>query len=449
MKQKEALEILKLGQNVFLTGPPGSGKTFLLNQYIDYLKSNGKKVAVTASTGIAATHIGGVTIHSFSGMGVKESLTDGDIRKLKKRSYLRKKFQKTNVLVIDEISMLHCFQFDLIDRICQAFKGVSEPFGGMQVICSGDLFQLPPVQKKETPSSFVVKSKAWESMDIKICYLEEQYRQEDGDLPLLLSYIRNNEKEKAKTLLINNDWEKCDFSITPTRLYTHNMDVDIINNNELKKIDEKGFAYHMHSKGNKYIDSFLRKNCLAPEKLILKKGAKVMFVKNNFEKGYINGTLGVVIDFNRDNFPIVKTFSGRRITAEPVKWIIEEDGEVKAEINQVPLRLAWAITIHKSQGMNLDAAEIDLSKSFTEGMGYVALSRLRKISGLKVLGVNEMAVSVNQEILELDKVFKKMSDEVVAILSKISLKEKEEKQRNFLSSLCEEVKSKKQGKRKV
>jgi ATP-dependent DNA helicase PIF1 len=448
MTQEQALDILKLGYNVFLTGAPGTGKTFLLNKYIDYLRNNGKSVAVTASTGIAATHMGGITIHSWSGIGIKEMLSDGDIKKLRKRSYLKKRFQKTNVLIIDEISMLHAFQFDLVDRICRAFKNSPKPFGGMQVVCSGDLFQLPPVQKRGEAASFVIRSQVWKNMDIKICYLEKQYRQEGEHLLSLLNHIRNNAAEEAKAILLDVGSKRNTFSIAPTRLYTHNIDVDTINDVELRKIEEEEFVYYMHSRGSKNIASSLRKNCLAPEKLVLKKRAKVMFVKNNFDKGYVNGTLGMIVGFDENGLPIVKVLSGSRITAEPARWTFEEDGEVKAEVSQIPLRLAWAITVHKSQGMNLDAAEIDLSKSFVEGMGYVALSRLRKFSGLKLLGINEIALLINQEILELDKIFEQMSGEIVKNLEEFSFTAKKKEQKKFLSSLSgeEEVKRKKKKK---
>jgi ATP-dependent exoDNAse (exonuclease V) alpha subunit len=437
MTQKQALDILKLGYNVFLTGAPGTGKTFLLNKYIAYLKANNKNVAITASTGIAATHMGGVTIHSWSGLGIKDKLNHRDIEKLQKKSYLKKRFKKTNVLIIDEISMLHAFQFDLIDQICRSFKDDSKPFGGMQVVCSGDLFQLPPVQRGGGSASFVVASQTWKNMDMKICYLEEQYRQEGEHLLSLLNHIRNNAVKEAKTMLLDFGNKKKTFSIAPTRLYTHNMDVDAINSAELRKIDRKKIFYYMRSKGNKNIASSLRKNCLAPEKLVLKKGAKVMFVKNNFDEGYVNGTLGKVVDFNGRGFPVVETFSRHRVTVKFTKWRLEEDGHIKAEISQIPLRLAWAITIHKSQGMNLDAAEIDLSKSFVKGMGYVALSRLRRFSGLKLLGINEIALLINQEILELDKIFKQMSKKVVEKLEKFSSVEKQKEQKKFLRSFSE------------
>lgn len=435
MTQAEALDILKMGYNVFLTGPPGSGKTFLLNKYIDYLRKHRRKVAVTASTGIAATHMQGMTLHSWSGLGIKEKLSEGDIRKLLKKSYLRKRFRDTGVLIIDEISMLHAFQFDLINQICQAFKDNLLPFGGMQVVCSGDLFQLPPVQR-EGEAEFVIQSNTWQNMDIKICYLEEQYRQrQNGELLTLLNYIRNNEVDEACNLLLGREQGGELFSISPTKLYTHNIDVDVINNFELAKIDGKEFVYHMESRGNENIVTVLKQNCLAPEKLVLKKGAKVMFIKNNFDRGYVNGTLGEVIDFDENGLPVIETFAGKQIVATPSNWTVEEDDVVKAEISQIPLRLAWAITVHKSQGMNLDAAEIDLSKCFLEGMGYVALSRLRSLTGLKLMGINDLAFLVNKEVLELDRILKRVSQEVAEDFRKMSFWEKKRKQRQFLHFL--------------
>ena len=434
MTQQDALDILKLGHNIYLTGQPGSGKTFLLNKYISYLKENSRGVAVTASTGIAATHMDGVTIHSWSGMGIKDKLTEQDIRKLLKRSYLRKRFKNTNVLIIDEVSMLHSFQFDMINRICQAFKASARSFGGMQIVCSGDFFQLPPVQKQGKPK-FINESDIWQNLDIKICYLDEQHRQKDDGLTALLNCIRENAIEKSRELLLNKKYDGDSLAISPIKLYTHNMDVDAINDFHLNEIEGKKFVYHMETRGQENIAEVLKKTCLAPEKLELKKGAKVMFIKNNFDRGYVNGTLGKIIGFSDEKLPIVKTFRGENITVTPESWRIEEEDETKAEISQIPLRLAWAITVHKSQGMNLDAAEIDLSKCFLEGMGYVALSRLSALDGLKLIGINDEALLVNQEIIELDKILKQMSQEAAEYLKKIDIQEKRKSQKQFLCSL--------------
>jgi ATP-dependent exoDNAse (exonuclease V) alpha subunit len=431
MTQEEAFKILKMGNNVYLTGPAGSGKTFLLNKFINYLKKNNKGVGVTASTGIAATHIGGITIHSWSGLGIKSDLSKEDMKKLLKRRYIKKRFENTGVLIIDEISMFNSFQFDLLNKICQTFKNNLKPFGGMQIVCSGDFFQLPPIARDNKKAGFITESEVWNDMDIKVCYLEEQYRQKKQEkLYAILNNIRSNKCEEAKRLLNGFSYKKGEME--PVKLYTHNVDVDVINNLELSKIKEKEFIYGMESRGNEKIVGILKNGCLAPETLKLKVGANVMFVKNNFEEGYINGTIGRVVSFNDQNLPIVETLSGRMIKAETATWVIEEENYLKAEIKQLPLRLAWAITVHKSQGMNLDTAEINLSKCFVEGMGYVALSRLRSLEGLNLLGANEMAFRVNEKVLELDEKLKEYSKIVEEDLKEMSFGEIEKKEEEFL-----------------
>jgi len=448
MTQEQVLEILKLGHNVYLTGPPGSGKTFLLNKYISYLKKKNAKVAVTASTGIAATHLDGITIHSWSGLGIKEKLTEEDINKLLKRHYLKKRFQTTNVLIIDEVSMLHPFQFDFINRICQAFKGNLMPFGGIQVVCSGDFFQLPPVEKGNIETEFVTASHSWQNMALRICYLQEQHRHSDPELSTILNDIRNNSFNERSRQLLSRGYKDTLLTIhTPTKLYTHNIDVDAINNLKLDEISGKKFIYQMHSDGNLKLVEILKKSCLAPEKLSLKKGALVMFVKNNFDKGYINGTMGKVISFDDDSRPIVKTFVNKNIVVTPTNWIIREDDVIKASISQIPLRLAWAITVHKSQGMTLDAAEIDLSKSFVKGMGYVALSRMRSLAGIKLMGINDLALKVDERILDLDKELMEASQRLAADLERLSPREKSKKQREFLKIVAPKDKQGKRGKK--
>ncbi len=397
-----ALDILKAGKNVYLTGAAGSGKTYVINEYITYLKHREVPIGVTASTGIAATHIGGVTIHSWSGIGIQDTLSDREIEALTEKEYLYKRIEKAKVLIIDEVSMLSPSLFDTVERVCRAIKRNNEPFGGMQIILSGDFFQLPPIGQRGANVEFVTASDAWRSMDVRVCYLNEQFRHNDNALEIILKEIRSGEissntREKLSRMC-NDTTEKS----APTRLYTHNIDVDEENNKELKKLPGKEYIFEMNSKGRKALADSLKKSILAPETLRLKKDAVVMFVKNNFEEGYVNGTLGVVEDFN-NGAPIVKTFSGKTIYVEPAEWVIEEDGKILAQVEQLPIRLAWAITVHKSQGMSLDAAEIDLSKSFVPGQGYVALSRLRALAGLSLIGINEMAFAVHPAALEINK----------------------------------------------
>lgn len=410
MTQVQALTLLHNGYNVFLTGPAGSGKTYVLNQYISQARQLGKKIGITASTGIAATHLGGITIHSWSGMGVKNELSDDDIAKMMVRAYLRKHIQQADILIIDEVSMLHAWQLDIVERICRIFRHSQKPFGGLQVIVCGDLFQLPPVSKDGQPSFFMTAAQSWQSANFKICYLEEQHRQTDSQLEAILNAIRHNEVDEDTYMPLQQRIGATIQNLkTPTRLHSHNLDVDAVNNHHLSLIDQQSKEFSMTMIGQPQLIQSLVNSCLAPQRLYLKIGAQVMFVKNNFEQGYVNGTLGTVVDWDNHGLPVVQLLNNDLVYPETASWKIEEDGYTLAEISQLPLRLAWAITIHKSQGMSLDAAEVDLGKSFVPGMGYVALSRVRTLDGLTIQSINNVALQINPQVLELDQDLLKQS----------------------------------------
>ena len=462
MTQKDALTLLKTGRNVFITGAAGSGKTFLMNQYIKYLKEHRVSVAITASTGIAATHMGGMTIHSWSGMGIKSDMNELDLEGLADKDQLVSRLKAAKVLIIDEVSMLHYYQLDMVDAICRRLrrgipiaagkgkmpdKAENLPFGGLQVILCGDFFQLPPIVRTNNWSSgrandgddlrgdysndgldsyFIYRSKAWKDGKFTVCYLEENFRHKDDVSISVLNDIRSGEiSEKSYGYLSarQNVLSPKDALIQPTRLFTHNIDVDQVNITELDRIEETEHKYEMSSRGKKHALESLKKSCLAPEILRLKKGARVMCVKNNFEAGYVNGTLGVIVSCGYGLDPVIHTAptpdfpEGRRITIEQATWTIDDDGFMLAEVKQYPLRLAWAITVHKSQGMSLDAVEVDLSRSFEPGMGYVALSRVRSFDGLKILGINEMALRVHPEVLEYDRHLRDLSSKAEAVLA--------------------------------
>jgi hypothetical protein len=485
MKQSEALDILKLGHNTFLTGSAGTGKTYSLNQFIEYLKMHEIKYAVTASTGIAATHIGGTTIHSWSGMGIKENLKKSDLEILQQNEHLYKRWNNTKVLIIDEISMLHRNFLDGLDQIGKTLRRNNLPFGGIQVIFCGDFFQLPPVVKNKPSSQpfskgegrtgsevdlesqyvsempetlsigegasnserervYAFYSNAWKEAKPVICYLTENYRQEDNTLLNILNAIRENNEELYESLESLNETKENTLQ-NPVKLWTHNVDVDKINLEFYNKIeDEIEINFEMKMLGKERYLQNLKQSILAPEILKLKVGTKVMFVKNDKEGKYQNGTLGVVTKIQKGQYPEVELKNGKTIVVSEESWQINsDDGKLLAEIMQIPLRYAWAITIHKSQGMTLDEAEIDLTKGFGYGMGYVALSRVKSLSGLKLHGLNNQALQVSHEVLNFDKSLRERSEmatEKIKKYSKKELKEMQQKTRVKMGGRKEELK---------
>lgn len=477
MRQSSALDILKTGQNVFLTGSAGSGKTYTLNQYIDYLRARRVPVAVTASTGIAATHMNGTTIHSWSGIGIKDELSDRDLTNLSRKQFLADRLKDTAVLVIDEISMLHAKQLNLVSQVLKHIRKNNKAFGGIQVVVAGDFFQLPPIGSKgeSNREKFAFMSEAWLDAKFHICYLSEQHRQVSDaangglDLDDILNQIRRQEVTFEAIAALENTHDQS-VDIKRTRLYTHNLNVNKINDKELAALDGEMMRFEATTTGDSKLVETLKKTVRTQDELILKVGAKVMFIKNNAELGVSNGTMGELIGFaavkvddSKDSsealiennidadredtdettdkqttkgkksaakkeadkpkakkaatqkMPVVRLNSGREVIAEPEEWIIEDEtGDVLASYLQVPLCLAWAITIHKSQGMTLDAAEIDLSRTFELGQGYVALSRLKSLAGLQLLGMNDMSLQLDPLARGADKRFLVLSAEADA-----------------------------------
>ncbi len=456
MTQETALHIMQTGKNVFLTGAPGAGKTYVLNQYLDYLKSYGIYAAVTAPTGIAASHINGMTLHSFFGIGIREELSPYEIEALTEKKYLWDRMKNLKVLVIDEVSMLSPKLFKTIDAILKTFKFSTEPFGGVQVVLVGDFFQLPPIQKEAQEKRFIFQTDIWKELNLHICYLTTSYRHEDETLLEILNEIRNGEVSEDSMNHFRSRYKKHpEGNAAITRLYTHNMDVDTINARELAKIDEPLKVYEAQTKGaKKWVERIFASSLVLP-RLELKLGALVFFIKNNYEKdkNFINGTLGTIVDFDVFNTPIVETRDGRRIKADRMEWTYEDhDGKPKAVVKQIPLRLAWAITVHKSQGMTLDAAEVDLSKAFEPGQGYVALSRIKSLSGLKLMGLNDTALRIDPQVLNADASMREHSEQLytqVDTLDEAIKKREQEAFMQFLGGSIEKGETKKKEAKKA
>jgi ATP-dependent DNA helicase PIF1 len=448
MTQATALLILQTGANVFLTGEPGSGKSHTVNTYVAYLREQGIEASVTASTGIAATHVDGMTIHSWCGIGIKESLTDWDLDMIAQKEKVVRRVRNAHVLIIDEISMLSRETLAMVELVCRTLRGNERPFGGLQVIFVGDFFQLPPVVKKkyapETAeivydqpddrriSQFAYDASAWQRANPIVCYLHEQHRQEDATYLELLSMMRRGDVSAQAHATLRARKVVPKSGNVHTTLFPHNANVDTINSQELAKLPGFGRSYLMTSRGAPPLIESLKRNCLSPETLVLKKGARVIFTKNDIEGEYVNGTLGEVIDFDLGGQPIVKTRNGRRLAVEPVEWAVMDGNKKLAEISQLPLRLAWAITVHKSQGMSLDSAHIDLSQAFEYGQGYVALSRVRTLAGLYLSGFNERALQVHPDVLAKDVQFRDSSDTAEDTFSAIDAEELKKMRENFI-----------------
>ncbi|MGO5148553.1 PIF1 family DEAD/DEAH box helicase [Bifidobacterium boum] len=435
MRQTDALRILNAGANVFLTGAPGAGKTYVLNQFVKQARQRGASVAVTASTGIAATHLNGQTIHSWSGVGVAQVMTDTLLKQIKTRR--GKRIRATDILVIDEISMMHAWLFDMVDQACRVVRRSPEPFGGLQVVMSGDLFQLPPVSNTRrdrelvapppelvamreryakagrNPNGFVTESLVWPELNPIVCYLTEQHRQDTGQLLDVLTDIRQgtvtDTDRQALDTRIGVEPAGDDVAIS---LYPNNRQADALNDSKLAQINEPEHRFEAESSGQVSLIKRLKSTMLAPEMLSLKVGAAVMALRNDTNQQYVNGSLGTVVDFvstTEGEYPMVDFENGHTVIMQPAAWEMMDGETVLASVKQVPLRCAWAITIHKSQGMTLDRARMDLRRTFAPGMGYVALSRVESMDGLYLDGINERAFLVSPEAVRLDGILRERS----------------------------------------
>jgi len=434
MTQDFALHLMKSGKNVFLTGAPGTGKTHVLRSYINYLREEKVPHAVLAPTGIAASHLDGSTVHSYFGFGPRDHINQFDLEELTEREYLWKRMRALRVLIIDEVSMLSPDLFRSIDLALRTFRFSSEPFGGVQVILSGDFFQLPPIREGRKGERFAFQTEVWEHLQLRGVALEESYRQEDERFLEVLRAIRERRLNEQHIQVLRSR-EGVSLGEVGVRLYTHNVDVDTLNERSLEQLEGSPQIFSAQGKGAKKWQERIFQASLVPRELRLKRNAPVLFIRNDSEGKYVNGTLGTVVRFE-GGLPVVRTRAGKEILVRYENWDFRDaEGKTLAQVRQIPLRLAWAITIHKSQGMTLDAAEVDLSKAFAPGQGYVALSRIRSLDGLSLRGMNEQALRVDPLAADFQDTVAQESRNAYAHFIQKERGEKEREERAFLSRL--------------
>lgn len=453
LEQEYAFEQFKRGENLFLTGPGGTGKTHLIKTMVEYMKDRGIQYQVCAMTGCAAILLqcNARTLHSFAGVGIANGPYDKLVTKMQKNRFAAPVIRKTNVLILDEVSMLSKFLFEVVERGISLIKtrGYGKPFGGMQVIFSGDFFQLPPVPDVSNPDTgkFCFESPKWKQVFKPQNHIQMHtiFRQRDPIYVQILNETRFGElSEESKNIMFEHMKRTfdADSGIVPPKIYATRTKTDYMNNTAYSKIKAEEYSYDLHTTVDlvAYLDSgatiehelLLECRSLTKEErsaeieylttssntnkiLKLKKGSKVMCLINaDISNEICNGSQGVVEDFKKVVDPVLKTecvipivkFLNGVSMPFSIHWRQSERFPSIA-IGQIPLCLAWALTIHKIQGATLDMAIMDLGKSIFEyGQTYVALSRVKSLDGLYLSDFDPVKVKANPIVKEFYKEIK-------------------------------------------
>ena len=410
-KQKQCIQMMKDGKNVFLTGQAGTGKSLVISSFVKEYE-NKKIIAVTATTGTAAVLLNGTTLFSYLGIGLGNVAPDLLIIQLRKKKFFLKRWIDLDVLIIDEVSMLSPELFDKLEVVARSIRRNDKPFGGIQLILTGDFFQLPNINQRDM---FCFDAETWEAcIGDNVVNLNTNFRQEDDDIyQKCLDDVRcgvlSDEtikilKEREKVVLKN------DYGIQPTKIYSLNVNVDEENVIQLDKLDDGNIEFREYElnyelfKKVTMVQEKIKKGCNAPQVLQLCKGAQVMLLYNmDLESKLVNGSRGIVTGFDGENNPIVKFLTGAVRVIPPRNWEIEENGEMAINVSQIPLKLAYATTVHRSQGATIDYAEVDMEGIFEYGQAYVALSRVKSLAGLSIKNFNPQVIKAHPKVVEFYK----------------------------------------------
>lgn len=425
-EQRRVIELVQSGRNVFYTGPAGTGKSFVLKQLQQTLERCGKKAVYTACTGAAAVLIGGSTIHSFAciydiACWDPTKTPEEVFGQVRKKKYVLQKacnmWSEIDVLFIDEISMMDGSVLDKLEYLARRYRRRPKvPWGGLQVVLTGDFLQLPPVQM----TSFAFDAQAWRLLDPEIVVLRHVYRQDGDDLfrRVLYNVRLGNVTEEVVTALQTiqvdevepeSEIETDGCNIISTNLYANNAAVNAMNDSCLKSLSERtGNQVHKFTAKDKGQSTQLLRDLQAAASISLCVGAQVMLLCNlNVAGGLANGTRGVVTRIDTEkNIPYVRFTNGTMIPVQPYTWKFEDHSQPgkklppKAERTQIPLRLAWAMTVHKSQGMTLDKVCIDCDLFRSDGQFYVALSRAKSLDSVRLVNFTPSCISASAKAVE-------------------------------------------------
>ena len=453
----KVLSLLLNGENVFLTGFAGTGKSYILNKLKETFK---KKLTITSTTGIAAVNVKGQTLHSWAGVGLCKNPIYKTIEKIKTRPSVLKQIRNCKILAIDEISMLNIETFEYVDEVFKIVRESVEPFGGIQVLFIGDFYQLPPVEGanigvngneyslfndeafSEPERKFCFDSPLWEEFKLKNVILKQNYRQSEKDFIKALSDMRTNQLTQEDIELLQTRETNLDtFETNMLHIFSTNFEADRYNMAKFNMIDEpvKIFSsidgvyrvakpiYDGFTENEKYVLDIFGRNCRADKEIVLKLGAKVMLLINlDFNKGLINGSCGEIIRFNESTITI-KFDNGEVADIPKHKFEYYYHDKLTAERTQFPLKLAYGITIHKSQGMTLDKLVVDCSRIFERGQAYVAMSRVKTLDGLYLRNFSKDKVMVDEKVAEFYSKLEEVKDVQPIAQLELNLIEDDEK----------------------
>ncbi|XP_037642340.1 ATP-dependent DNA helicase PIF1 [Sebastes umbrosus] len=407
-EQAAVLSAVLSGKNVFFTGSAGTGKSFLLKRIMGSLPP--KSTFATASTGVAACHIGGTTLHNFAGVGSGSAPLEQCIE-LAQRPGVLQHWTSCRHLIIDEVSMVEAQFFDKLESVARSVRRSTAPFGGIQLIVCGDFLQLPPVSKGKEKASFCFQARSWRKVIQVNMELMEVRRQTDQSFISLLQAVRvGRVTEEVTAKLMGSAYHRIERDgILATRLCTHKDDVELTNENKLQQLPGSVRVFEALDSDPALVKT-IDAHSPVSRLIQLKVGAQVMLTKNlDVARGLVNGARGVVVAFEsgKHGLPRVRFLCGVTELLKPERSVFKSGGGIHLSRQQLPLKLAWAISIHKSQGMTLDCVEISLARVFESGQAYVALSRARTLEGLRVMDFDPRVVRADPDVLLFYKKLRK------------------------------------------